>query len=39
MVIGEVLPSREGITIVTNRTVEPLTPPVRDEIVRAFEDG
>jgi hydrogenase expression/formation protein HypE len=37
--IGEVRPSREGITIVTNGIVEPLTPPVRDERARAFEDG
>ncbi len=26
-------------TIVTNGAVEPLTPPVRDEIARAFEGG
>ncbi len=38
-VIGEVRPSSEGITIVTNGTVEPLTPAVRDEIARAFESG
>ncbi len=38
-VIGEVRPSSEGITIVTNGAVEPLTPPVRDEIARAFEGG
>jgi hydrogenase maturation factor len=38
-VIGEVRPSSEGITIVTNGTVEPLTPPVRDEIARAFDGG
>ena len=37
-VIGEVRPSSEGITIVTNGAVEPLTPPVRDEIARAFDD-
>ena len=37
-VIGEVRPSSEGITIVTNGAVEPFTPPVRDEIARAFED-
>jgi hypothetical protein len=36
-VIGEVRPSEEGITIVTNGKVEPLTPAVRDEIARAFE--
>jgi hydrogenase maturation factor len=36
-VIGEVRPSREGITIVTNGAVEPLVPPVRDEIARVFE--
>jgi hypothetical protein len=35
--IGEVRPSSEGITIVTNGAEEPLTPPVRDEIARAFE--
>ena len=39
VVIGEVCPSSEGITIVTNGAVEPLTPPVRDEIARAFEGG
>jgi hydrogenase maturation factor len=36
-VIGEVRPSGEGITIVTNGKVETLTPAVRDEIARAFE--
>jgi hydrogenase maturation factor len=36
-VIGEVRPSSEGITIVTNGNIEPLTPAVRDEIARAFE--
>ncbi len=36
-VIGEVRPSSEGITIVTNGVAEPLTPAVRDEIARAFE--
>jgi len=36
-VIGEVRPSSEGITIVTNGAVERLRPPVRDEIARAFE--
>src|SRR5208283_134468 len=39
VVIGEVRPSNEGITIVTNGAVKPLTPPVRDEIARAFEGG
>lgn len=39
VVIGEVCPSSEGITIVTKGAVEPLTPPVRDEIARAFEGG
>ena len=38
-VIGEVRPSSEGITMVTNGTVEPLTPAIRDEIARAFEAG
>ena len=37
VVIGEVRPSSEGITIETNGVVEPLTLPVRDEIARAFE--
>jgi hydrogenase maturation factor len=37
-VIGEVRPSSEGITIMTNGNIEPLTPAVRDEIARAFED-
>jgi hydrogenase expression/formation protein HypE len=36
-VIGEVRPSSEGITIMTNGNIEPLTPTVRDEIARAFE--
>jgi hydrogenase maturation factor len=36
-VIGEVRPSNEGITIVTNGEVAPLMPAVRDEIARAFE--
>jgi len=36
-VIGEVRPSWEGITIVTNGNVDPLTPAVRDEIARALE--
>ena len=39
VVIGEVRPSSEGITIMANGAVEPLTPPVRDEIARAFEGG
>jgi len=39
VVIGEVCPSSEGIIIVTNGAVEQLTPPVRDEIARAFEGG
>jgi hydrogenase maturation factor len=38
-VIGEVRAAAEGITIVTNGAVEPLSPPVRDEIARAFEGG
>ncbi len=38
-VIGEVRPSSEGTTIVTNGITEPLTPAVRDEIARAFEGG
>jgi hypothetical protein len=37
--IGEVRPSSEGITIVTNGNVEPLTSAVRDEIARALEGG
>jgi len=37
VVIGEVRPSSEGITIVRSGAVEPLTPPVRDEIARVFE--
>jgi hydrogenase expression/formation protein HypE len=39
VVIGEVRPSNEGITMVTNGTVESLTPAIRDEIARAFEAG
>jgi len=39
VVIGEVRPSSEGITIVTNGNVEPLTSAVRDEIARALEGG
>ncbi len=38
-VIGEVRPSSEGIAIVTNGAVEPLSPPVRDEIARALESS
>jgi len=38
-VIGEVRPSSEGITIVTNGNVKPLAPAVRDEIARVFEGG
>ena len=38
-VIGEVRPSSENITIMTNGNIEPLTPAVRDEIARAFEEG
>ncbi len=37
--IGEVRPPSEGIMIVTNGVTEPLTPPERDEIARAFEGG
>ena len=37
--IGEVRPATEGITIVTNGNVEPLTPPARDEIARVFESS
>jgi hydrogenase expression/formation protein HypE len=37
-VIGEVRAAAEGITIVTNGAVEPVSPPVRDEIARALED-
>jgi hydrogenase maturation factor len=39
VVIGEVRAAAEGITIVTNGAVEPLRPPVRDEIARALEGG
>jgi hydrogenase maturation factor len=39
VVVGEVRPSKEGITIVTNGTAQPLAPPARDEIARAFESG
>jgi hydrogenase maturation factor len=34
--IGEVRPSSEGLTIVTDGVADPLTPPDRDEIARAF---
>jgi hydrogenase maturation factor len=34
--IGEVRPVSEGMTISTRTAVEPLTPPARDEIARAF---
>jgi hydrogenase expression/formation protein HypE len=37
--IGEVRPSNDGLTIVTRGSAEPLTPPDRDEIARAFEGG
>ena len=37
--IGEVRPSIDGLTIVTRGRVEPLIPPARDEIARAFEGG
>jgi hydrogenase expression/formation protein HypE len=39
VVIGEVRAPAEGITIVTNGAVEPLSPPVQDEIARAFGGG
>jgi len=39
VVIGEVRAAAEGITIVTNGVVEPVSPPVRDEIARALEGG
>lgn len=38
-VIGEVRPQSEGMMVVTNGEVQPLTLPVRDEIARAFERG
>jgi hydrogenase expression/formation protein HypE len=38
-VIGEVRPSSENITIMTNGNIEPLTPAFRDEIARAFENS
>jgi hypothetical protein len=37
VVIGEVRPVSDSITIMTPGTVEPLTPAVRDEIAQAFE--
>jgi hydrogenase maturation factor len=37
VVIGEVRAAAEGITIVTDGAMEPLSPPVRDEIARALE--
>ena len=39
VVIGEVRPGSEGIVIVTKNAIEPLIPPARDEIARAFESG
>src|SRR5262245_2945244 len=36
--IGEVRPSSEGLTIASDRAVEGLAPPDRDEIARAFEE-
>jgi hydrogenase expression/formation protein HypE len=36
-VIGEVRSHSDGVTIVTNGKLTPLTPAVRDEIARAFE--
>ena len=38
VMIGEVRSSDEGTMIATNGTVESLTPPLRDEIARAFEE-
>jgi hydrogenase expression/formation protein HypE len=38
-IIGEVRPAGEGMTMVTRAGVEPLTPPDRDEIARAFESS
>ena len=35
--IGEVRPREEGLKVVVNGIAEPLSPPVRDEIARAFE--
>ena len=37
--IGEVRASNDGLTIVTRGSAEPLIPPARDEIARAFEGG
>jgi hydrogenase maturation factor len=37
--IGEVRAAAEGITMVTSVAVEPISCPVQDEIVRAFERG
>ncbi len=37
VVIGEVRPANEGITVVTKGDVRPLTPLGRDEIARVFE--
>ena len=39
VVIGEVRAAAEGITIVTNGVIEPISPPVREEIARALEGG
>jgi hydrogenase maturation factor len=38
-VIGEVRPSSEGLTLLTDGVVETLTLPARDEIARAFESS
>jgi hydrogenase expression/formation protein HypE len=38
-VIGEVRPASENLSIVSDGATEPLTPPSRDEIARAFEGG
>lgn len=38
-VIGVVRPASEGVTIVTNGTIEPLTLPARGEIARKLEDN
>jgi hydrogenase maturation factor len=38
MGIGEVRPSSDGLTMVAGGLVEPLMPPARDEIARAFEN-
>jgi len=37
--VGEMRPSSEGLTIVTNGAPQPLTPGDGDEIARAFENG